>query len=165
MTSILNQPWFHDEESAYAMLENVMWLNGPVCPHCWVVDRMRPLHGKAHRPGLYKCYACRRQARVTVGTVFESSHVKLHQWLQAAYLVCASKKGLSANQMARTLGVTVKTGWFIEHRLREAMCMGNLPLLPFGGAGKTVEIDETFIGTKKEKAPNARGYAPTRTLL
>lgn len=165
MPSILDQPWFHDEEAAYAMLESIVWPKGPVCPHCGTVDRMRPLHGNAHRPGLYKCYACRKQARVTVGTVFESSHIKLHQWLQAAYLMCSSKKGISSNQMARTLGVTVKTGWFITHRLREAMRDGNMPLPPLGGAGSVVEIDETFIGNKGEKAPKARGYAHKHAIM
>ena len=114
-------------------------------------------------PGLYKCYACRQQSRVTVGTVFESSHVKLHVWLQAAYLLCSSKKGISSNQLARTLGVTVKTGWFMSHRLREAMKAGTLP--PLGGEGAVVEIDETFIGTKHNKPDGARGYAHKNAVM
>ena len=136
MASVLNQPFFQDEEAAYAKLESIVWPNGAVCPHCGSTDRMKKMAGSATRAGLYKCYACRKQSRVTVGTVFESSHVKLHMWLQAMYLLCSSKKGISSNQLARTLGVTVKTAWFMSHRLREAMTVGNLP--PMGGEGATV---------------------------
>ena len=163
MASVLNQAFFQDEEAAYAKLESLVWPHGPVCPHCGSLDRMKKMGGKATRPGLYKCYACRQQSRVTVGTVFESSHVKLHVWLQAAYLMCSSKKGISSNQLAGTLGVTVKTGWFMSHRLREAMTAGTLP--PLGGEGKTVEIDETFIGTKYKKPKGARGNAHKHAVL
>ncbi len=163
MASVLNQPYFQDEDAAYEKLESIVWPNSPVCPHCGSTDRMKKMGGTATRPGLYKCYACRKQSRVTVGTVFESSHVKLHMWLQAAYLMCASKKGISSNQLARVLGVTVKTAWFMSHRLREAMAGGALP--PMGGEGAVVEIDETFIGSKKEKAEKARGYAHKHAVL
>lgn len=164
MASVLNQPFFQDEEAAYAKLESIVWPNGATCPHCGSTDRMKKMGGTATRPGLYKCYACRKQSRVTVGTVFESSHVKLHVWFQAMYLLCSSKKGISSNQLARTLGVTVKTGWFMSHRLREAMTAGTL-LPPMGGEGATVEIDETFIGNKHEKAEGARGYAHKNAVL
>ena len=163
MASLLNQTFFQDEEAAYAKLESIVWPLGPVCPHCGSMDRMRRLQGKATRPGLYKCYACRKQSRVTVGTVFESSHIKLHMWLQAAYLLCASKKGISSNQLARVLGVTVKTAWLMSHRLREAMINGNLP--PVGCDGAGVEIDETYTGKKVEKPKNARGYAHKHAVL
>lgn len=163
MSSVLNQPFFQDEEAAYAKLESIVWPNGAACPHCGCVDRMKKMGGAATRPGLYKCYACRKQSRVTVGTVFESSHVKLHVWLQAMYLMCSSKKGISSNQLARTLGVTVKTAWFMSHRLREAMTVGNLP--PMGGEGATVEIDETYIGNKHAKPAGARGYAHKNAVL
>ncbi len=163
MPSVLNQPFFQDEKAAYAKLESIVWPNGSVCPHCGCTDRMKKMGGTATRPGLYKCYACRKQSRVTVGTVFESSHVKLHVWLQAMYLICSSKKGISSNQLARTLGVTVKTGWFMSHRLREAMKSGTV-LPPMGGAGITVEIDETFIGQKKD-IPKQRGYAHKHAIL
>ena len=163
MASVLSQAFFHDEDAAYVKLESIVWPNGAVCPHCGCTDRMKRMGGTATRPGLYKCYACRKQSRVTVGTVFESSHVKLHQWLQAAYLMCSSKKGISSNQLARTLGVTVKTAWFMSHRLREAMTAGTLP--PMGGEGAVVEIDETFIGQKREKKENARGYAHKHAVL
>ena len=163
MASVLNQPYFQDEDAAYAKLESIVWPNGAVCPHCGSADKMRRMGGTATRPGLYKCYACRKQSRVTVGTVFESSHVKLHVWLQAMYLMCSSKKGISSNQLARTLGVTVKTGWFMAHRLREAMASG-VGLPPMGGEGAVVEIDETFIGQKKDM-PKQRGYAHKHAVL
>ncbi len=160
MASVLNQPFFQNEEAAYAKLESIVWPNGPVCPHCGNTDRVRKLNGTATRPGVHKCYACRKQCRVTVGTVFESSHVPVHMWLQAAYLMCSSKKGISSNQLARTLGVTIKTGWFMSHRLREAMTAGTLP--PMGGEGRRVEIDETFIGKKQEGRRCARLRAQER---
>jgi transposase-like protein len=163
MPSVLSQPFFQDEEAAYAKLESIVWPNGPVCPHCGSTDRMKKMNGKATRPGLHKCYACRKQSRVTVGTGFESSHVPMHMWLQAAYLICSSKKGISSNQLARTLGVTIKTGWFMSYRLREAMTAGTLP--PMGGEGLTVEIDETYIGTKHKKPDGARGYAHKNAVL
>ena len=163
MASILNAPYFQDETAAYAKLESIVWPNGAVCPHCGSLDKMKRMGGTATRPGLYKCYACRKQSRVTVGTVFESSHVKLHMWLQAAYLMCSSKKGISSNQLSRVLGVTVKTAWFMSHRLREAMAGGVLP--PMGGDGEIVEIDETYIGDKGTKKPNSRGYAHKHAVL
>lgn len=160
--SILNAPYFQDEEAAYAKLESIVWPHGPVCPHCGTMERMKRLEGKATRPGLYKCYACRKQSRVTVGTVFESSHVKLHVWLQAVYLMCASKKGISSNQLARVLDVTVKTAWFMSQRIREAMRTGGLE--PLGGLGAVVEADETFIGRKKG-AEVKRGHGHKLAVL
>ena len=163
MASVPNQPFFQNEEAAYAKLESIVWPNGPVCPHCGSTDRMKKMNGKATRPGLHKCYACRKQSRVTVGTVFESSHVPVHMWLQVAYLLCSSKKGISSNQLSRTLGVTIKTAWFMSHRLREAMTAGTLP--PMGDEGVTVEIDETYIGTEYKKPDGARGYAHKNAVL
>ncbi len=162
MASVLNAPYFQDETAAYAKLESLVWPNGAVCPHCGCTDRMKKMGGIATRPGLYKCYACRKQSRLTVGTVFESSHIKLHVWLQAAYLLCSSKKGISSNQLARTLGVTIKTGWFMSHRLREAMRTG--ALAPIGGSGKVVEADETYIG-RKEGTEVRRGHGHKRAVL
>jgi len=162
MASVLNAPHFQDETAAYAKLESLVWPNGPVCPHCGGTERMKLMGGKATRPGLHKCYDCRKQSRVTVGTVFESSHVPLHIWLQAAYLMCSSKKGVSSNQLHRTLGVTLKTAWFMSHRLRLAMTEGTLP--PMGGEGMIVEIDETFIG-KKEGEEVRRGYRHKHAVL
>ncbi len=160
--SILNAPYFQDEEAAYAKLESIVWPHGPVCPHCGTMEKMKRLAGKATRPGLYKCYACRKQSRVTVGTVFEASHVKLHVWLQAVFLMCSSKKGISSNQLARVLDVTVKTAWFMSQRIREAMRTGGLE--PLGGLGAVVEADETFIG-RKEGAMKRRGYSHKRAVL
>ena len=162
MTSVLNAEYFQNEEAAYAKLESIVWPHGPVCPHCGTMERMKLMGGAATRPGLYKCYACRKQSRVTVGTVFESSHVKLHVWLQAVFLMCSSKKGISSNQLARVLGVTIKTGWFISQRIREAIRTGQLA--PMGGAGAILKVDETYIG-KKTGATVKRGGAHKNAVL
>jgi transposase-like protein len=155
--SVLSAKHFHDEGAAYKYLESRLWPDGPVCPHCGGFERISKMRGKATRVGLYKCYHCRKQFRVTVGTVFESSHVPLHIWLQAVALLTSSKKGISSNQLHRTLGVTLKTAWFISHRIREAMRSGELE--PLGGTGKVVEIDETLSGRLSD-APKkwGRGY-------
>jgi transposase-like protein len=159
MSSVLNEPYFHDEAAAFKALEAIVWPNGPTCPHCGAVDRIGRLEGVRSKPskkhpqgivrhGLWKCYHCKGQFTARKGTVFESSHLELRQWLQAAFLMCSSKKGISSNQLARTLGITVKSAWFASHRLREAMRDGGLG--PLGGSGKIVESDETFIGRKKD---------------
>jgi len=119
---------------------------GPVCPHCNSKRKIYDIKGKDTRPGLKKCADCRKQFTVKVGTVFESSHVPLHKWFQAAFLMMSSKKGISAHQLHRTLEVTYKTAWFMAHRLREAMKDGEL--LPMGGEGESVQADETYFGTK-----------------
>jgi len=156
--SVLSAKHFHDEEAAYAFLEAMVWPEGPVCPHCGGFERISKMQGKATRMGLHKCYQCRKQFRVTVGTVFEASHVPLHKWLQAMALLSSSKKGISSNQLHRTLGVTLKTAWFMSHRLREAMRSGDLA--PMGGSeegqGGIVEADETFIG-REPGVPVRRG--------
>jgi transposase-like protein len=152
--SVLSEPHFHDEEAAYAFVEARVWPEGPVCPHCGGNERIGKLAGKSTRIGTYKCYACRKPFTVKVGTVFESSHIKMHVWLQTMFLMCSSKKGISSNQLHRTLGVTLKTAWFMEHRIREAMRNGNLPQL--GGDGKIVEADETYLGRLKD-VPMPRG--------
>jgi transposase-like protein len=145
--SVLSAPHFHNEEAAYAFVEARIWSNGPVCPHCGGVDRIGKMGGESTRIGAYKCYQCRKPFTVKIGTIFEASHVPMHIWLQAMYLICASKKGISSNQLHRTLGVTLKTAWFMSHRIREAMRDGGLA--PFGGNGGAVEVDETYIGVKK----------------
>jgi transposase-like protein len=146
MPSVLSAPHFHDEEAAYAFIEARLWPNGPTCPHCGGFERISKMQGKSTRLGLYKCYQCRKPFRVTVGTVFESSHVALHIWLQAMYLIAGSKKGISSNQLHRTLGIGLKAAWFLSHRIREAMRSGSLA--PMGGGG-VVEADETYFGNKK----------------
>jgi len=144
--SILDAKHFHDEAAAYAYLEARIWPEGPVCPRCGHHERIGKLEGKSTRPGVYKCYQCRKPFRATVGTVFESSHVPLRLWLQAVHLMASSKKGISSNQLHRVLGVTLKTAWFMSHRIREAM--KELGMEPMGGEGAIVEADETFIGRR-----------------
>src|SRR5215510_6090555 len=144
MSSVLNAPHFHNEEAAYAFVEAHVWPEGRVCPHCGRVDHSGRLAGKSTRKGVYKCYDCRKPFTVKVGTIFESSHIPMRLWLQAIYLIASSKKGISSNQLHRTLGVTLKSAWFMSHRIREAMNDGGLE--QFGGYGGDVEVDETFIG-------------------
>jgi transposase-like protein len=147
--SILSAPYFHDEKAAYAYVEARLWPNGPVCPKCGETKRVGQLKGASTRIGVHKCYACRKPFTVKVKTIFEDSHVELHLWLQAMFLLSSSKKGISSNHLSRTLGVTLKTAWFMSHRIREAMRDGNLA--PFGGEGGPVEVDETFIGRDPAK--------------
>ena len=156
MSSVISDRHFHDERAAYAYVEARIWPNGPTCPHCGNADakRIRLMEGKSTRIGVRQCNECRKPFTVKVGTIFESSHVPLRLWLQAIHLVCSSKKGISANQLHRTLGVTIKTAWFMGHRIREAMRSGNLS--PMGGEGQTVEIDETIFG-KIDGAPKKAG--------
>lgn len=145
--SVLSAPHFHNEKAAYRFLEAQIWPDGPICPHCGGFDRIGKLEGESTRLGVHKCYQCRKPFTVKVGTVFEASHVPLHKWLQAAFLMCSSKKGISSNQLHRTLGVTLKTAWFMSHRLREAM--RDTTTEPMGGEGKTIEADETYFGRRK----------------
>lgn len=142
--SVLNQKHFHDEKAAYAFLEAHIWPDGRVCPHCGVIGESGALKGASTRHGVYKCYACRKPFTLKVGTIFEASHIKLHIWLQAIFLLSSSKKGISSNQLSRILGVSLKSAWFMSHRIREAMRDGSLA--PMGGAGKVVEADETYFG-------------------
>lgn len=165
--SVLSRPYFHDEAAAFEKLEAIVWPNGPVCPHCGGIEKIYAIGGKTARAGLKKCGQCRKQFTVRVGTVFESSHVPLHKWFQAVYLMCASKKGISAHQLHRTLDVTYKTAWFMAHRIREAMREGAFDV--FGGNGGVVEVDETFIGNDRTIKPKhekkGRGYAHKHKVL
>lgn len=165
--SMLSRPEFHNEEAAYAYVEARIWPNGATCPKCGERERVSKMQGKSTRIGTYKCYACRKPFTVKVGTIFEASHVKMNLWLQAIYLMAASKKGISCNQLHRILGVTLKTAWFISHRIREAMRSGGLA--PMGGDGGIVEVDETFIGNDRTKKPHGvkkgRGYAHKHKVL
>ena len=142
--SNLSATHFHNEEAAYAYVEERLWPQGAVCPHCGGMDRVGKLAGKTTRAGLWKCYECRKPFTVKIGTIFEDSKVPMRLWLQAMYLIAGSKKGISSNQLHRILGVTLKTAWFMSHRIREAMRTGGLA--PMGSGGGVVEIDETFIG-------------------
>jgi transposase-like protein len=160
--SILSAPQFLSEEAAYAFAESKIWPKGPVCPHCGSKERISKMNGKSTRIGLYKCYVCRKQFTVKIGTIFEDSHVPMRLWLQAIYLLSASKKGFSAHQLHRTLGVTLKTAWFMGHRIREAMREGTLA--PFGSNGGTVEVDETFLW-QEANMPKRRGYGHKRKIL
>jgi transposase-like protein len=152
VASVLNAPHFQDETAAYAHVEALLWPQGPVCPHCDNSDQEKigTLNGKTTRPGLRKCYCCLKQFTVKVGTIFEDSHAPLRLWLQAIYLMCASKKGISTRQLQRTLGVGMKTAWFMGHRIREAMAPFKKTLM--GGPGVTVEADETYLA----KSPKTR---------
>jgi transposase-like protein len=146
---LLNAPHFQNEAAAFAYVEARLWPNGPVCHHCGERERIGKLQGKTTRPGLYKCYRCKKPFTVRMGTIFESSHLPLQLWLQIIHLMCASKKGISTNQIQRMLRCSMKTAWFLGHRIREAM--NDKPgvfFSPLGGEGKTVEADETFIGGK-----------------
>ena len=157
MTSILSAKHFHDERAAYAFVEARVWAHGRVCPHCGTVDNSVLLKGKSTRIGAYKCRDCRKPFTVKVGTVFEASNVPLHLWLQAMHLLCSSKKGISSNQLHRILGVSLKTAWFMSHRIREAMRSGDLA--PFGSEGSAVEVDETFWGTDTDRVNKGKRRA------
>ena len=147
----LADPMFHNDEAARAHLEQVRWPHGANCPHCGSVNVLRMV-GKAHRIGAWNCRDCRKQFSVTVGTVFERSHVALHKWVLATHLLTASKKGMSSHQLMRMLGVTYKTAWFMSHRIREAMTETNPA--PLGGEGKVIEADETYHGKRETPIPS-----------
>lgn len=159
--SICDNPIFHDSEKAREWLEALLWPDGPTCPHCGVIDCCYRLQGAKHRPGLYKCKACERQFTVTVGTLFERSHIPLHKWLLAFHLMVGSKKGVSAHQLHRMLGMTYKSAWFMCHRIREAMRDGDMPG-PLGGRNKVVEVDETYVGGK---ARNRKNHVPPKEAV
>jgi len=160
--SVLDAPHFHDEAAAYAYVEARVWPNGRTCPHCGAVDESgKALQGKRDRIGLYKCYACRKPFTVKIGTIFEASHIPLHVWLQAMFLMASSKKGISSHQLHRTLGITLKSAWFLSHRIREAMAIGYVrPDGQMGGPGKVVEADETVIGPNPTKDSRVRRKYP-----
>lgn len=142
----LNQPYFHDVEAAREHLEAMRWPTGPICPHCDSKEAYKltakPNSKTPVRKGVYKCRECREQFTVTIGTIFEDSKVPLHKWLLAIHLLCASKKGMSAHQLHRMLGVAYKTAWFMAHRIRFAMSQP-----PYQGKLKgIIEADETYVG-------------------
>ena len=148
---------FHDDEAARLHLEVQRWPDGPYCPFCGAFDGVRRMTGASTKPGTCHCKACRKKFSVTVGTVFESSHIGLAKWMLAFRMMASSKKGVSALQLERTLGVTYKTAWFMAHRIREAMKVENPG--PIGGEGKVIEADEAYVGgQEKNKHANKRVY-------
>src|ERR1700692_3551501 len=168
--SVLSDVRFHSEKAAFEYVEGQLWPDGPTCPHCGSVDRIGRLEGvrskpsKKHpegveQPGLYKCYSCRKQFTVRIGTIFEDSHLPLRLWLQAIHMLCASKKGHSPRPLQRMLCCGMKTAWHLGHRIRAAMDeKPGVFSSPIGGAGKTVEADETCVGGKaKNRAYEAPG--------
>jgi transposase-like protein len=158
--SDLSKPIFHDETKAREWLEARLWPHGPICPHCGVIAQATLMKGESHRPGLYQCNACREPFTVTVNTLYERSKIPLHKWLAATHLMMASKKGMSALQIGRMLGMSKKTAWFVCHRIRESLRETNPEML--GGIGKTVEADESYVGgLEKNKHRSKRKHAGT----
>jgi len=176
--SVLSAPYMHDEAAAFTHVEAMLWPDGPVCPHCGVIGNAYVLNGVRTKPsrkhpegkerhGLKKCKGCGKQYTVRVGTIFEGSHIDLHLWLQAIHLMTSSKKGVSSNQLHRVLGITLKSAWFMSHRIREAMRDDGVA--GFGAGGGVVEVDETFIGHDKTIKPKGekkgRGFAHKHKVL
>lgn len=161
--AILSAPHFHNEEAAYEYVEAKLWPHGAVCPRCGVLGNSRKLQGKSTRIGVYKCRDCRKPFTVKIGTIFEASHIPMNVWLQAIFLIASSKKGISSNQLHRMLGITLKSAWFMTHRIREAMRDGGMDM--FGVEGGVVEADETFLGKAKDKDDKARGYGHKQKVL
>ncbi len=149
---------YQDADKAREHLEAIHWPDGPVCPHCGNSDetRITKLKGKSTRPGVHKCKECRKPFTVTVGTVFERSKIPLNKWVLATHLMASSKKGISAHQLHRSLGITYKTAWFMAHRIREAMKEDVKSSGPLGGDGKTIEADETYYGKQETPVPSAQ---------
>jgi len=153
----LTDPVYADADKAREFLEAVRWPDGAYCPHCGATaDDVTRMAGKAHRAGLFQCKACQKQFTVTVGTLYERSHIPLHKWLLATHLHCASEKGMSAHQLVRVLGLgSYRTAWFMAHRIREGMKPARPA--PLGGIGTIVEADTTYTGgTEKTKHRNRR---------
>ena len=148
---LLSDPVYHNEEAARLYLEATRWPEFVSCPLCGSLDKIGRLEGQSMGPGWWFCGACKEKFTVRVGTVMERSHIPLHKWLLAFRLMASSKKGVSAHQLHRTLGITYKSAWFLAHRIRLAMAPADPPQM--GGEGKTLEADETYIG----------GYANTPT--
>lgn len=158
---IFSEPHFHDDEAARKFLEGILWPHGPTCPHCGVIGHSY----ETKRAGVFRCAEkeCRKDFTVTMKTVMERSHIALHKWLQGFHIMTASKKGVSAHQLHRTLGITYRSAWFMAHRIREAMRAGGLA--PMGGAGGIVEVDETYIGKREGFTKVQGGSKHKNTVL
>ncbi len=168
MTSAaLTNPIFTDENKAREHLEGIRWPNGPYCPHCGEADgaNLKRLEGKSHRPGLFQCNSCRQHFTVTVGSVFERSKIPLTKWMLGFHLMASSKRGISAHQLHRQLGITYKTAWFMAHRIREAMKPGMAGSDPLGGKGKIVQADETYYGNSKRAKSYKKGHRHKRSIV
>lgn len=161
---------YSEPEKARKLLESLRWANGPVCPHCTNDGQGKPIYtleSKADskrpgRAGLYKCGACRKQFTVTVGTIFQDSHIAISKWLMAIFILCSSKKAISAHQLHRMLGITYKSAWFMAHRIRFALLPNNYAEPKLGG---TVELDETFVGGKGDRTNKSRRQTPVVALI
>lgn len=172
--SVLSKTYFHCEEAAFEHVEKLLWPNGPVCPACGSLDRIYSLKGVRTKPtkknpngierhGLKKCGSCKKQFTVRMGTIFEDSHIPLHKWLQGIFLMCSGKKGISSNQLHRVLEITLKSAWFMSHRIREGMRSNDMR--PMGGNGVPVEVDETYIGRLYGVEKLSRGPAHKNAVL
>ena len=163
----LTKPIFTDKNAARKHLERLRWANGRFCPHCGEAEKTSFVRGKKHRPGLYYCNSCKKQFTVTVGTLFERSKVPLHKWMIAYHLMASSKKGISAHQLHRMLGVTYKTAWFMAHRIRESMDNPNPE--PMGGEGEIIQADETYFGTRDayrgKPWPEKKGHSKKMSVV
>jgi transposase-like protein len=160
LPTALSHPCYHDDDAARATFEAIQWPNGPTCPHCGMIETVAPLGGKSMGPGWYWCSQCREKFTVRVGSVMERSHIPMHKWLLAFRLMAGSKKGMSAHQLHRMLGVAYRSAWFMAHRIRLAMDDKVAP--PLGGDGKFVEADETYVGGK---AKNRKGKTPKKAAV
>lgn len=162
MASDFERDIFMDADKAREWLEAKLWPDGPVCPHCGVLNGSTRVGGKSHRPGLFMCNECRKQFTVTVGTIYERSHIPLNKWLFATFLMSSSKKGISAHQIHRMLGIGYKAAWFMCHRIREGMRELHPTDTPLGGENKIVEADETYVGGK---AKNRKNHVPPKEAV
>ena len=165
--SVLNEKRFHDEKSAYKYVESRVWPEGRVCPHCGARDRSAPLTGRSTRIGVYKCYVCRKPFTVKAGTIFQSSHIKLHLWVQAIFLLCSSKAAISSNQLHRTLGITFTSARFMAQRIRQALGSVDADLSGAGAVDREITVAaaarrEDF--TRPDRGDDKRAPASGRRL-
>ena len=160
---------YTDENKARALLEKMRWPNGPVCPHCKNDGKQKTISKLKAKPdsksgvrtGVYFCGACRKQFTVLVNTIFSDSHIPISKWLTAMFVICSSKKSVSAHQLHRMLGITYRSAWFMAHRIRYAMgADGNTPKL-----SGTVEADETFIGGVGDAKTKIQRQTPVVALI